>query len=602
MSHRTDVTTVAHLLARVAERSPERGFTFIDGDTLSESFVSFAELHEQASRHAAAFAAHGVRRGDRIVMALPDERQFVAAFFGAIYGGFIPVPIYPPLTLGRLGSYLDHVEHIVRRSGAVGILTDRRVRRVLGSLLGGALRWIAVPSELDLDAAPVQMTPLGTEEPAFIQFTSGSTAHPKGVVLPHRALLANTHAISYEGFDVTPDDVGCSWLPLYHDMGLIGFVIASLWQSTPVVFLPPLLFLKRPAEWLRAMAKHRATITVAPNFAYGLATKRVRERDLEGIDLSHVRIAGCGAEPIQIDTLEAFADRFAQVGFRREAFMPCYGLAEASLAVTIFDTTRPAQADRILVEPLVDERRAVPAPPDSNGEAVAAIVNCGRWFREHEVRIVDEEGNVLPERRVGEIVVRGPSLMAGYYDDEEATRQALRDGWLHTGDMGYLAEGELHVCGRIKDVIIVAGRNYYPTDIEWAAEQIPGIRRGNVVAFGLPAPAGGHEQVVVVAETRETDPARLDELGREVRAKVLESVGLRVDDVVLLPPSSLPKTSSGKLQRRRTRQLYIDGALQEGRHRETRKDLLRHVARSQVALLRQRLRNTLDQVRGRKSP
>jgi fatty-acyl-CoA synthase len=373
-------------------------------------------------------------------------------------------------------------------------------------------------------------------------------------------------------------------------MGLIGFVLAPLTTQTPVAFMQPLAFLKRPVDWLRMVTRHKGTIGFGPNFAYGLATSRIKDRDLEGLDLSRWRIAGCGAEPIQLSTLDRFADRFEQVGFRPEFFMPCFGMAESTLAVSFHALDERPRAQRLRMDKL--SRHHVAEQADAIGDfETAEFVSCGRPFPEHDIAIRAEDGSFVPENIVGEVVLRGPSVMKGYYKDPQATAQSLRDGWLHTGDKGYLSNGELYICGRIKDMIIVGGRNYYPTDMEWSAGEVAGVRRGNVVAFGT-GRFGEQEKVVIAAELKESDADR-QLIESEIRSRVLDQVGVRVDEVVLLDPGAIPKTTSGKLQRARTRELFEQGRLVQNARQDSRLDLARNLVASQWGLLKHRVRNTL---------
>jgi acyl-CoA synthetase (AMP-forming)/AMP-acid ligase II len=560
-------TRHATLLDSLAARAGdgEHGYYHSTREGAEAEFVSFAELSRRARRVAAALQESGVAKGDRVGLILPDSAEFVDAMYGAMTAGAIPVPVYPPLALGQLDSYLENTTHILRRAGCSIVLTDARVRPVLGKLMTGApgLKAIEVYRRFlervpeGAEARPVEV---GPDDVAFLQFTSGSTSRPKGVMLTHRNLAHNIEAIGGpRGLRVDQRSCAVSWLPLYHDMGLIGFVFAPIYCGASWVrFLSPLMFLKRPAVWLRQLSEFRATITFAPNFAYGLASARVRDDEIAGIDLSCVEVAGCGAEPIQYQTLRGFADRYAAYGFRRTALLPCYGMAEHSLAITFAGLEDDLSADRVDADGLA---RGEASPAEADGSALA-VVNCGKPFPLHDLKIVGEDGEALPERRVGQILVRGPSLMKGYFDDAQATAEAMVDGWLRTGDLGYLADGDLYVCGRTKDVIIADGRNYYPADIEWQASQVDGVRTGNVIAFGVHDAELGRERVVVAAETKQAEPEHA-RLARSVRARVQGALSLRVDEVLLLPPGSLPKTSSGKLQRPRARDMFRADALGE---------------------------------------
>lgn len=575
-----------------ARSAPDRGFTFVGDDGVTEEYYAFADLAESVGQHARAFQRMGLQPGERVAMIIPEGRRFVLNFLGAMHAGLVPVPMCPPATLGKLTNYLDASRHLISRSEARALICTQDVQKVVGSLADSGVRHLLNTEQLPIDREVAPLADLDASSLAFVQFTSGSTSRPKGVMLSHGNLSANAHCIMTLGLQATPEDRGCTWLPFYHDMGLIGFVLAPLTTETPVAFMPPLAFLKRPVQWLRMITRHRGSIGFSPNFGYGLCTSRIREADLQGLDLSSWRIAGCGAEPIQRATLQAFCDRFAPVGFRPEAMMPCYGMAESTLAVSFHRLDEPVRAVQVNLDTLTREQRVAPVASSERCEK-AEFVCCGRPFPGHELGIGGPDGHLLAEGEVGEILLRGPSVMNGYYNDPAATSEALRSGWLHTGDRGYLLDGELYVCGRIKDMIIVAGRNYYPTDIEWAAGEVSGIRRGNVVAFGH-GRFGEQERVVVAAEWRQEpeDPAALQ---RAVQSAVLEDVGVRVDEVLLLAPGSLPKTTSGKLQRNRTRQMYDDGSLQHAHRTEGRIDLARHLLSSGWGLLKHRVRSTLTQ-------
>ncbi len=563
-----------------------RGYRFVEEQ--SEVFCSFAELAERAARYAAALRARGLKPGDRVALVLPTSPEFAFCFLGAMHAGMVPVPLYPPYNPGQLGFYLEHARHILRTSEARLLITTGRIRKILGSLLNAPLREIRTPDELGADGYEPESPKAEPDRPAFIQFTSGSTGRPKGVMLTHANIAANSEAIMKRGLRVSSDDVGCSWLPLYHDMGLIGFLLAPLTTGNEVVFMSPLSFLKRPIEWLRMISRHHATVSFAPNFAYGLCAARVRQRDLASLDLSSWRVAGCGAEPIQWETLERFSTTFASAGFDWKAFLLAYGLAESTLAVS-FAHGAP-RTDRVMLDDLTERGHARPAGEDAG--ASVTLISCGRPFDGHEVTVVDERGKTCPSRRVGEILIKGPSVMAGYVRDPGASRSALRDGCLHTGDLGYMANGELFVCGRIKDLIIVAGRNYSPSDVEWVIADIPGVRRGKVVVFGLQATPGeaepAVERVVACVETRCPVTGR-EALAQRITSKVLEEIGLKLSDVVLLKPGSLPRTYSGKLQRNRARALYLEGRLDGRAEREGSLSLMLRLARSQWRFMTHRV-------------
>ena len=601
----TEFRTLAKAIEDAAKCDPTRGFRFVpesgvpvagaSHDT-SEASFSFTAIERASARYGGALQALGLRKGDRVALILPTNEDFILCFFGAIRAGIIPVPIYPPLGIGQLQGYLDNTRHIVEKCGAKALVTDAKIKRLLGTVQASCpeLEQVVAVEAIRESLEPLKAVDIKLDDIAFLQFTSGSTSRPKGVALTHGNLAANIHAFMHDGLKCSDDDVGVSWLPLYHDMGLIGFVLAPMVFKVPTVFLPPLLFLKRPASWLQAFSRHRGTIGYAPNFAYALCIKRIREKDLVGIDLSSWRVAGCGAEPIRPETLEAFCDHFAPVGFRKEALLPSYGMAESSLAIAFTELnegmkTLPVDGPKLWGEG-VAERVA------EDAEGAVRLVSCGKAFPKHVVQIfaVDDLASEHPlaERQVGEIRIGGPSVMDGYWEDRDRTADAFAGALLKTGDLGFLHEGRVYICGRSKEVIIVNGRNYYPQDIEWEAGKVSGVRKGNVIAFGAKDPTGietDRERVVVafeVQDAREVDePTRALELASGVRAAVQAGMGLTLDEVIPLGPGVLPKTSSGKLQRAKTRELYEGGELssRKSSHDGTKLDLVKEAARSQLS-------------------
>ena len=581
MTAKTLITLPA-ALERAAERTGY-GFTFVKDDRTEEEHT-WADLLRQAKALAHALTERGMKKGDHIALILPEAGEFIPAFLGVIQGGGVPVPLYPPMGVGQLGGYLDHCKHIVGASRAKLLITNRQIKAVIGQVHESApdLTALLTMADLEGDASLFRDPGLTLDDTCFIQFTSGSTSKPKGVVVTHGNLAHNAWSVMRDGLDSNDDDRGVSWLPLFHDMGLIGFVIAPIHHRVPVSFMSPLTFLKRPATWLEILSKHRGTITYGPNFSYAITAKRVRERDLAGLDLSCVRVAGCGAEPIQAQTLRAFSDRFGSVGFKRSAFVPSYGMAEHTLAIA-FSTGVPT--DRVVAERLWADGEAEVAPADASEDDVVEIVHCGPAFPEHEVRIVDVESRaVLSERTVGEIEVKGPSVMVGYFEQPEVTAKTIGDdGFMRTGDLGYLADGNVYICGREKDVLIVNGKNYYPQDLEWAGSEVEGVRAGNVIAFpshkaGLP-----REAVVVVAETKEAEGR--EDMAKRVKAAIATATGLTVDEVVIVDAGTIPKTSSGKLQRRKARELFEQDAL-EKREAEGALKVAGRIAQSQLAHLK----------------
>ncbi len=550
-------STLVEALHRLP-RGKERGFRFVSARG-EETFEPYEAMEAEALRRAAHLHALGLRPGDRVALALGDPRQFVLTFLALSVGGMVPVPVFHRAGFRGAERFLGVLEGILKAGGARAIVAPAAMGEVLAPLRERvpSLRWLIDPEQAFEGSTPRWEPPTVTpEDLCFLQFTSGSTSQPKGVMVRHRNLVANATAfLGPHGADRRDEDVGVSWLPLYHDMGLIGFVLGTLVCDIPVVLLPTESFARRPLLWLETISRYRGSITFAPNFAYELAAKRARPRDLERLDLSSVRVAGCGAEPIRAASLRRFADVFAPAGFPREALLPAYGLAESTLAVTFHPLGDPMVVDRVQ-GPALGRGEALVADEGYEGP-VSELVGCGRPFPDHEVRIVNEAGEPLPERRVGEITVHGPSVTDGYFERPDATAEVFRDGWLHTGDLGYFADGHLFVCGRIKDLVVVRGVNLHPQDIEWVAAEVEGVRRGNVAAFSVLD--GGEEQLVVVAEGRRSDAARLRE---EIARHLQEELGITPHRVEIAPVGALPHTSSGKIQRGLARQWLLDGTLE----------------------------------------
>jgi fatty-acyl-CoA synthase len=556
--------TLAEAIRQLAklDASADRGFVFVRPDG-TERFCAFAELCDQAERRAADLHARGLKKGDRLAIVVPEPDEFVLSFLGAIMGGIVPVPIYPQLSFKNVESYHDTVTHIANASGASMILTTATTKPYVEPVLPRvtSLQGIVTVDELGADNGKVDVQ-VDPEDLAFLQFTSGSTSRPKGVVVTHRNLAWNSESFMIHGLKKDSSfDKGVSWLPLFHDMGLIGFVIGPLFTNIPVVFLPTASFVRNPRIWLDKIHQHRGTITYAPNFAYALVSKRVKEKDVAALDLSCLRRTGCGAEPIQAKTLREFAEKLAPAKFDPKSFLPSYGMAEATLAITFVPADSGVRSDT--VEKAGLERGE--ANPPAEAAPAQDLVNCGHAFPEHEIAIVDEQGNRLGDRKVGQIITRGPSVSNGYYLEPELTSESFKVGpgghtWLYTGDLGYLIAGEVFICGRLKDMIIVRGRNFYPSDLEWAVSELPGVRRGNVVAFS--SDIDGDEQLVIAAEGMS---AEAENLKTAIAQRINADFALTPHEVLIVPQGTLPRTSSGKPQRRKTRQLYQDGTLARAR-------------------------------------
>ena len=555
--------TIVEALAWHAGRVPDRVHIHLREESGDETPLTYGWLWHTARTVAGGLAERGLGRGDKVAIMLRTEQRFFPTFIGTLMAGCVPVPLYPPFRLDRIEEYVHRQTAILQNAEARILVTFGEVERVAGLLVRQVASLNSVVSADDLDSEPCRPAPATPDDPALIQYTSGSTGQPKGVLLSHGNLLANIRAL-IRRFDITSRDVGVSWLPLYHDMGLIGAWLGPLYFGAPLALMSPLAFLARPVRWLRALDAHRGTLSPAPNFAFDLCTKRIGDEELDGLDLSSVRVLLNGSEPVSPETLHRFIDRFAPYGLDPGAVYPVYGLAECSLGLATPALGRAIRIDRVRRARFQSSGCAEPAPDADSG--ALRFVSCGRALPDHELAVFGDDGDRAPERVQGRVRFRGPSTTGGYYRNEEATRDLVGvDGWLDSGDLGYLADGELFLTGRAKDLIIKAGRNFYPHEAEAIAGAVPGVRTGCVAAFGVTDPDRGTEQFVVLAETRATgDPARTA-LAQAVSREVGLALGVAPDRVVLAPPGSVAKTSSGKIRRGATRDAWLAGHI--GRRR-----------------------------------
>jgi 1-acyl-sn-glycerol-3-phosphate acyltransferase len=567
-AHATSVpTTVRSLVDALRwhiERSPDRTHIHLRNDDGTETPIAYGDLAAAATGIGGGLRELGIGKGDRVALMLRTERAFFETFFAALLIGAVPVPLYPPVRAEDLLAYARRQQRILRNAEARVLVTFGEAERLAALIRGQvqSLEWVTTADRLHGQGQPVAWTHAASEDPALIQYTSGSTGDPKGVLLSHANLLANIRAIG-EAFEIRADDVTVSWLPLYHDMGLIGLWLGALYFGVPLAIMSPLAFLARPSRWLSAIHEHRGTISAAPNFAFDLCARKIVDAEITGLDLSSWRIAVNGSEAVSADTIDRFTRRFAPYGFKAESICPAYGLAESSVALTLSALRRVPRADTIAREPFERAREIRPAV---RGDPRALrFVSCGRPLAHHDVRIVDRSDQPVGERVEGRIYFRGPSVTRGYFRNPASTRTAMHDGWMDSGDLGYHADGELFVTGREKDLIIQGGRNLCAEEIEATASQVPGVRPHCVAAFGIPDPATGTERVVVIAETRERDPTRREAIQRAVRDALVTGVGTPPDIVVVAEPRTVLKTSSGKIRRSAMREAYIHGSL--GAHR-----------------------------------
>ncbi|MFD2198719.1 AMP-binding protein [Halomonas beimenensis] len=523
-----------------------------DGETLR-----YRQLHETARRVAAALQLRGLEPGGPVVIMLPTGADYFMTFFGILMAGGIPVPIYPPARPSQLEEHMRRHARILANCRArllVSVSETRQAARLLKGLAPD-LRHVLTAPELRDAPEPASLPEPCAEDIALLQYTSGSTGHPKGVMLSHANLLANIRAMG-RVIEGSSRDVFVSWLPLYHDMGLIGAWLGSLYHAALLVVMSPLTFLARPERWLRAIERHGGTLSASPNFGYEYTLHRLRDVDLAGLDLGSWRAAFNGAEAISPVTLDAFLARFAPHGFRAEAMTPVYGLAESSVGLTLSPLDRRPVIDRVQGEALMRRGRALPA---GEGESALRFVSCGTPLPGHQIRVVGPAGNELPERQEGRLEFQGPSSTTGYYREPSTTRELFDGEWLATGDLAYIADGELFVTGRSKDIIIRAGRNIYPDELEKAIGDITGIRKGCVAIFGASDPRTGTERLIVLAETRLEGAEPRRRLRERVNDLAADLIGTPPDEVVLAPPGSVLKTSSGKIRRSASREMYEKG-------------------------------------------
>lgn len=557
-----DVQTLTEMLDHHVAENADRLHIRIYNDECEKGgageTLTYRQLQNGAKLVAAGLMERSINPGDAVALMLPTGRDYLFAFFGILYAGGVPVPVYPPARISQISDHIRRHFGILANCRARALITTEETRNVATLLKGGVetIRAVTTVDELSQDTAIPPLPVIAPGDVAFVQYTSGSTGQPKGVILTHANLLANIRAMG-RALRVTSDDVFVSWLPLYHDMGLIGAWFGSLYHGVELVIMSPLKFLARPERWLFAIQRFGGTITTSPNFGFEFCVKRIAEEKLEGLDLSSLRVACNGAEPISPQTIERFIERFAPYGFNRTAMMPVYGLAECSVGLAFSPLGGGPRIERIQRETLRASGNALVAALDDN--TAQAIVGCGRALPGHQIRVVDAASHELPERREGRLQFKGPSATGGYLHNAQRTAELMDGDWLDSGDMAYMADGEVFITGRVKDVIIRAGRNIYPQELEEAVGEIEGVRKGNVAVFASPDPASGTERLVVLAETRRFDEQSRTRITRAIEELSIDLTAQPPDEVLLAPPNTVLKTSSGKIRRAASREVFEKG-------------------------------------------
>ncbi len=516
-----------------------------------EETVTYKQLRDRALATGRRLVKAGLKRGERVGVIAETKSAFVEVFFGCQYAGLVPCPMPYSMYIGGRDAYVKRIAGLIESADCAAVITPDDLHshiceaaEISGAKLVLTHDELAAQSEKDVD-----LTPFGADDVAYIQYSSGSTSNPKGVLITQRAAMANVSRILQNGMGIRDGDRAFSWLPLYHDMGLVGFLLSPTMGQVTVDYLATPAFARRPALWLKLMSDNRCTIAYGPSFGYDLSSRRVNG-GAKDLDLSAWRIAGIGGDMVRPDVLEEFAQRLSVAGFDPVAFLPSYGMAESTLAVTVTELDEHVRVDCVDRVEYKMNRKAVPAGDlaETCPEQTRSFVVCGKPLPDHKVEVRDDHGAILGDREIGHILISGPSLMAGYFGNAHATKTVLSaDGWLDTGDMGYWLDGEIVITGRSKDLILHNGRNIWPQDIEWSAEQVEPLRSGDAAAFAV-EDDNDHDHVVVLVQCRMSGRDEREELRREVKAAIQRSAGVECY-VVLVPPRSLPFTSSGKLSR-----------------------------------------------------
>ncbi len=538
-----------------------RGFNFFSARGDLVEVLSFADLRERAMATARRLITAGLERGGRVALIADTTPDFIVAFFGCQYAGLLPVPLPLPTSFGGKDGYVEQLgKQMISCHAAAAIAPTGMSELLLQAADGLGMKLVMTSEELlALPEGTPNLRPQSPGDICYLQYSSGSTRFPHGVAVTQTSVMSNCHGNAAHGIEVREGDRMMSWLPFYHDMGLVGAMLTLVAVQVTADYLPTEFFARRPLLWLELISRHKATVTYSPTFGYELCARRVKPEQVAELDLSSWRVAGLGAEMIRADSMREFSRTFAPAGFNDKAFLSSYGLAECTLAVSFMPINSGIEVDVVDESLLSLEHRAVPATADT--AKTREVVNCGIPMPEYDIDIRDENGDTVGERGVGQIYVRGPSVMSGYFNDPDGTRNVLDDeGWLDTGDMGYMLGPALYIVGRAKDLIILNGRNHWPQDIEWTVEQIEGLRSGDSAAISVPG-RGNEEVAMILVQPRVSELEERRKLVDEIKRRVQKDVGISCR-VALVKPRSLPRTSSGKLSRVKARASYISGLLE----------------------------------------
>ena len=576
--------TILDVLIHLSSQT-RTGARFVRRNGAAE-FYSYRDILASAQAAAAGLQKRGIKPGDRVALILPTSKGFLDAFLGCQLAGAVPAALYPPFRFGKLDEYFTRTRQMLSKIGARMLITDARVRKLLGPVTSGVecLESAIDVTDLNNDDAQWRMPDVRPDDAAFLQFSSGSTREPKAVIMTHRSLLANLEmmAAAFRSIpDANPEHGGVCWLPLYHDMGLVGCMLSGVYYPATVTYISPEDFIVQPSLWFKTISRYKGIISPAPHFAYRLCYAKVRDEEMEGVDLSSWRLAINGAEPIEIEGMRLFQDRFSKWGFRPQAMTPVYGLAEAGLAVTFSDLGAPPLITEFDRELLATRNQAAPGP----GRALPSV---GKRLPGLDVQIWDDNNQAVAENLVGKIVVRGASITPGFFNDPELTNAAIKDGWLDTGDLGFFHQENLYIAGRAKDLIIIRGRNYAPQEIEDLLFDLAGLRTGCAVAVSAAAGAEG-EQLIILAEKDLRVPMPEADLASAISERILAGLSLRPYLVQILEPGTLPRTSSGKFRRADALRMYLAGELVPPEKVNALK-LFVELGKSQIAWGRFRLR------------